>query len=42
MARLRLRALSRTVHLWIGVALFLVLAPIGLTGSYLVPAAATR
>jgi uncharacterized iron-regulated membrane protein len=36
MARLRLRALSRTVHLWIGVALFLVLAPIGLTGSYLV------
>ena len=36
MARLRLRALSRTVHLWIGVALFLVLAPLGLTGSWLV------
>ena len=36
MARLRFRALSRTIHLWIGVALFLVLAPIGVTGSYLV------
>lgn len=36
MARLRLRALSRTVHLWIGVALFVVLAPLGVTGSLLV------
>jgi uncharacterized iron-regulated membrane protein len=36
MVRLRPRALSRTVHLWIGVALFLVLAPLGVTGSYLV------
>ena len=36
MARLRLRPLSRTIHLWIGVALFVVLAPLGVTGSYLV------
>src|SRR6185312_1589386 len=36
MARLRLRALWRTVHLWIGVALFLVLAPLGMTCSVLV------
>jgi len=36
MARLRLRALWRTVHLWIGVALVLVLAPLGVTGSLLV------
>src|ERR1700761_7883132 len=36
MARLRLRALARTIHLWIGVTLFIILAPLGLTGSYLV------
>ncbi|HEY4029609.1 MAG TPA: PepSY-associated TM helix domain-containing protein [Caulobacteraceae bacterium] len=36
MARLRLRAFSRTLHLWIGLVLFLVLAPIGLTGAWLV------
>jgi uncharacterized iron-regulated membrane protein len=36
MARLRLRPLSRTFHLWIGVALVLVLAPLGVTGSWLV------
>lgn len=36
MARLRLRVLSRTVHLWIGLLLFLILAPLGLTGSWLV------
>jgi uncharacterized iron-regulated membrane protein len=36
MARLRLRPLSRTLHLWIGLVLFLVLAPLGLTGSWLV------
>ncbi len=36
MARLRPRALARTVHLWVGVALFLILAPLGVTGSLLV------
>jgi uncharacterized iron-regulated membrane protein len=36
MARLRLRALSRNIHLWLGLVLFLVLAPLGVTGSLLV------
>ena len=36
MARLRLRALWRNIHLWIGVALVIVLAPLGVTGSLLV------
>lgn len=36
MARLRLRALWRNIHLWIGLLLFLVLAPLGLSGSWLV------
>ena len=36
MARLRLRALWRNIHLWIGLVLFLVLAPLGLTGAWLV------
>lgn len=33
---LRLRGVLRDVHLWIGLCLFLVLAPLGLTGSLLV------
>lgn len=32
----RLRRLLRDIHLWIGLSLFLVLAPLGLTGSLLV------
>jgi uncharacterized iron-regulated membrane protein len=32
----RLRDVWRTIHLWIGAGLFVVLAPLGLTGSYLV------
>jgi uncharacterized iron-regulated membrane protein len=36
MARLRLRSLWRNLHLWIGAGLFVVLAPLGVTGSLLV------
>jgi uncharacterized iron-regulated membrane protein len=36
MARLRLRSLWRNLHLWIGLGLFVVLAPLGVTGSLLV------
>jgi uncharacterized iron-regulated membrane protein len=36
MAGLRLRSLWRNLHLWIGVGLFVVLAPLGVTGSLLV------
>jgi len=35
-ARFRLRNLWRTLHLWIGLCLFVVLAPLGLSGSLLV------
>ena len=33
---IRLRGILRTVHLWIGLTLFVVLAPLGLSGSLLV------
>jgi uncharacterized iron-regulated membrane protein len=36
MARLRLRSLWRNLHLWIGLGLFVVLAPLGVSGSLLV------
>jgi uncharacterized iron-regulated membrane protein len=36
MAGLRLRSLWRNLHLWIGLGLFVVLGPLGLTGSLLV------
>jgi uncharacterized iron-regulated membrane protein len=36
MARFRLRSLWRNLHLWIGLVLFVVLAPLGVTGSLLV------
>jgi uncharacterized iron-regulated membrane protein len=36
MARLRLRSLWRNLHLWIGAGLFVVLGPLGVTGSLLV------
>jgi uncharacterized iron-regulated membrane protein len=36
MAGIRVRKLLRDIHLWIGVSLVLVLAPLGVTGSWLV------
>jgi uncharacterized iron-regulated membrane protein len=36
MTRVRLRKLWRDLHLWIGLGLFVVLAPLGVTGSLLV------
>src|ERR1700742_1372443 len=36
MAPLRLRSLWRNLHLWIGVGLFVILGPLGVTGSLLV------